>query len=317
MGTLKKKTDKIPPRGKTDKIKRMNVESESEKKLFEFIKSMTGETRRTVLKGWLSRGQVAVNGIVSTNVNTGLQPGDVVELNFTRAFVKFRHPRLKLVYEDRDILVVDKGYGLLSVATDAGKKETTAYSIIRDYVKEQSPDNKVFIIHRLDRETSGLMMFARSPEAKEAMQHNWNNMVLDRRYVAAVEGSPEKDEGIVRSYLGETSQHEMFSSTNPEDGKEAVTRFRVLKKGRIYSLVEYSLDTGRKNQIRIHSKVMGCPIAGDRRYGGHTSPLHRLALHAHTLNFVHPITRKLMKFISPVPGGFIRLTGIRTDSEEQ
>lgn len=290
----------------------MTVEEGDPLTLMDFIIKRTHEEKRSIVKSRLTRGQVAIDGIVFTNVNTPLLPGQTVEINFTRAFVRFSHPRLKLVYEDKDIIVVDKGYGLLSVATAPGKRETTAYSILREYVKSQSPANKIFIVHRLDQDTSGLMMFARTPEAKEAMQHNWNNMVLDRRYVAVVEGAPEKDEGVVKSYLGETSQHEMYSSTNPEDGKEAVTKFKVLRKGRKYSMVEYSLDTGRKNQIRIHSKVMGCPIAGDRRYGGHTSPLHRLALHAQTLNFVHPVTRRLMQFASPVPGGFIRITG-RTD----
>ena len=309
MSRINSKPEKALPKGKEEKIKRMTVEENDPLTLMEFIKSRTGEERRSALKDWLSRGQVAVDGIVTTNVAAPLHAGQRVDLNYTRAFVRFRHPRLRILYEDADIIVVEKGYGLLSVATDPSKKEETAYSILRDYVKSQSPANKVFIIHRLDQATSGVMMFARSAEAKEAMQHNWKNMVLDRRYAAVVEGAPEKEEGVVKSYLGETSAHEMYSSTNPKDGKEAVAPFRVLHKGKFYSLMEYSLDTGRKNQIRIHSKVMGCPIAGDKRYGGHTSPLHRLALHARTLNFVHPVTRRLMQFESPVPGGFYRLAG--------
>jgi 23S rRNA pseudouridine1911/1915/1917 synthase len=151
------------------------------------------------------------------------------------------------------------------------------------------------------------MMFAKSMDAKEAMQHNWNNMVLDRKYVAVVEGSVADDEGVIQSYLGETSQHEVYSSQRPEDGKLAVTRYRVLSRGNGYSLMEYSLDTGRKNQIRVHSRELGHPIAGDRRYGAKASPIARLALHARTLNFVHPITHRQMKFETPIPERFLKL----------
>lgn len=277
--------------------------------LMDFLSAKTGETRRTRLKSWLSHGQVAIDGVVTSQFDAPLEEGRKVELNLTRGFVRFRHPRVKLVYEDDDIIVVEKGYGLLSVATGAGKGETTAYSIVRDYLKEKSAGNKVFIVHRLDRDTTGLLMFAKNPEAKEAMQHNWNNMVLDRKYVAVVEGSPARKEGVIKSYLGETSQHEVYSTADPNGGKEAVTEFRTLKRGKRFSLVEFSLDTGRKNQIRVHAKAMGCPISGDRKYGAGASPLRRLCLHAHTLHFVHPVSRKLMKFTSPMPGGFLRITG--------
>ena len=294
---------------KGDRILKWEYQESDPTSLLDFISRKTGETRRTRLKSWLAHRQIAVNGIVTTQFDFPLAPDCEIALNITRGFVRFRHPRMKLVYEDNDIIVVEKGYGLLSVATGSGKSESTAYSIIRDYLKDVCPSNKVFIIHRLDRDTSGLMMFAKNIQAKETMQHNWNNMVSDRKYVAVVEGCPERKEGIIRSYLGETSQHEVYSSTNPEDGKEAVTQFRTLKAGRQYSLVEFSLDTGRKKQIRVHSKVMGCPISGDRKYGAGTSPLKRLCLHAQTLHFVHPVTHKLMKFSTPVPSGFIRLTG--------
>lgn len=277
--------------------------------LLEFIRSKTGEERHSRLKSWLTHDQLAVDGVVTSKFDYPLPSGASVELNLSRGFVRFKHPRMKLIYEDADILVVEKGYGLLSVATDPGKHETTAYSIMRDYVKSVNPRNKLFIVHRLDKDTSGLMMFAKNIAAKEAMQHNWDNMVLDRRYVAVVEKGPAKQSGIIKSYLGETSQHEVYSSTDPRDGKEAITRFRVLRRGPRFSLVEYTLDTGRKNQIRVHSKVMGCPISGDRRYGASPSPIKRLALHAETLEFVHPSTRKLMKFVSPPPSSFRRLTG--------
>lgn len=262
--------------------------------------------------GFLKRGQVSVNGAVATHFNTPLQEGDTVEVNFSRPFVQFKHPRVQLVYEDEDMIVINKGYGLLSVSRGSDKKELTAYDVVKRYLKELSPSNKVFIIHRLDKDTSGLMMFAKSPEAKEEMQHNWNNMVLDRRYVAVVEGSVDSDSGEIKSYLGETSQHEVYSSQNPEDGKPAITRYKVLARGNGFTLMEFSLDTGRKNQIRVHAaKELRHPVVGDRRYGASMSPIGRLALHARTLNFVHPRTRKLMKFQTPVPEKFQKLIKTR------
>ncbi|MDE6010854.1 MAG: RNA pseudouridine synthase, partial [Muribaculaceae bacterium] len=203
-----------------------------------------------------------------------------------------------------------KGYGLLSVGTGSLKKEETAYNILKQYVKNVNPMNKIFVVHRLDRATSGLMMFAKHPEAQEAMQHNWNNMVIDRKYVAVVEGYVKEDEGVVRSYLGETSRYEVYSSPEPGEGlKLATTNYRVLARGNGYSLLEFSLDTGRKNQIRVHAKEMGHPIVGDRKYGAKASPIGRLALHARTLRFAHPMTRRDMNFETPVPAKFLKMVG--------
>ncbi len=235
-----------------------------------------------------------------------VQPGDEMSVNFTRPFVTFSHPRIRLVYEDDDIIVVHKGSGILSVGTD-NRSDGTAYSIVRNYLKNKDPHLKLFIIHRLDRDTSGLMMFAKNIEAKEAMQHNWNNMVLSRTYVAVVEGKVEEESGTVRSYLAETSQYEVYSTQNPEEGQLAITRYKRLDCRHGYSLMELSLDTGRKNQIRVHMKDLGHPIVGDRKYGAKSSPLRRMALHARTLRFVHPVTRKDMLFETPIPSRFLSL----------
>ena len=183
-------------------------------------------------------------------------------------------------------------------------KEGTVYSLMRAYVKTHDPRKHVFIIHRLDRDTSGLMMLAKSVEAKDALQHNWNNMVLSRKYVAVLEGELESDEGVVKSYLAENSKFEVYSTNNPNEGQLAITNYKVIRRGRGMTLVEVELDTGRKNQIRVHMKDLGHPIVGDRKYGAKPSPIHRLALHAQTLRFVHPITRKDMKFETPIPAKF-------------
>lgn len=260
---------------------------------------------RTDIKSWLRHGQMRIDGTVTTVFNAAVAPGAKVEVNLGRPFVTLRNPRLQLVYEDDDVIVINKGYGLLSVGTQSHRKEESAYSILRDYVKTQDPRNKLYVVHRLDRDTSGLMMFAKSEEAQETLRHNWNNMVLDRLYVALLEGYVKEDSGFVKSRLAENSQFVVYSTENPEEGKLALTRFRVLKRGNGLSLVEFSLDTGRKNQIRVHSSEMGHPISGDRKYGARESRLNRLCLHARTLRFAHPVTRKDMRFELPVPSRFL------------
>lgn len=274
--------------------------------LMPFLLASMPDRKRTTVKDYLRHRQVMVNGRITTLFDNPLAPGDTVRVNTTREFQVFSSPRMQIVYEDDDIIVVNKGYGLLSVSTD-NKREGTAYSLLRDYLKRKDPRNKLFIVHRLDRDTSGLMMFAKSVEAKEAMQHNWNNMVLERRYIALVQGTLEPEEGEIRSYLAENAAHEVYSTPDPTQGQLAVTHYRTIKSRGPYSLVELNLATGRKNQIRVHMKEAGHPIVGDRRYGAESSPLHRLCLHAETLRFVHPVTRRDMNFTQPVPAGFRKL----------
>lgn len=291
-----------------DRIMRRENKGDETVGLMEFALSSISGVKRADVKKWLKFGHFAVDGQVMNAFDAPVAPGSVVELNLARPFVVFRHPRIKLVYEDDDILVVDKGYGLLSVDTETSKKSKidTAYSILREYVKSKHPSNKIFIVHRLDRDTSGLMVFAKTIEAKEAMQHNWNNIVLERKYVALLDGEMEKDSGEIRSHLAETSQHEVYSTDDPAEGKLAVTRYKVRRKGKGHTLAEFSLDTGRKNQIRVHARDLGFPITGDKKYGNGAGPLHRLALHAETLRFAHPITRLDMNFTSQVPSQFYK-----------
>lgn len=285
-----------------DNISELANTSDQPIPLLEFLRSNLPQLSRTSVKALLKYDQIRLEGTVTNQFDIPVAPGQTISINFSRPWQTLSNPRLRIVYEDDDIIVVNKGYGLLSVGTD-NKKEGTAYSILRDYLKRLNPANKLFIVHRLDQHTSGLMLFAKSIKAKEAMQHNWNNMVLDRRYAAIVEGCPEPAEGVRRSRLLENAQHLMYSTDDPK-GLEAVTRYKVLKSRNGYSLVDVSLDTGRKNQIRVHMHDMGTPIAGDRRYGAKTSPIHRLALHARTLRFVHPMTHKDMNFSIPLPASF-------------
>jgi 23S rRNA pseudouridine1911/1915/1917 synthase len=274
-----------------------------EAKLLEFLFASMPEKKRTAVKELLKYNQVMVDGEVTSQFDQPLQPGMTVSVNFSRPFVVFYNRRIKLVYEDDDIIVVNKGYGLLSMGNDK-IKEGTAYSIIREYLKTKDPRNKLFIVHRLDQHTSGLMVFAKSIEAKENLQHNWNNMVLRRQYVCVVEGKLNPPEGEVRGMLAENAQHMVYVTDDPKVGKPALTRYSTLTSANGYTLVEVQLETGRKNQIRVHMKELGHPIAGDRKYGAKSSPINRLCLHARTLRFVHPITKQLMDFSTPVPNSF-------------
>lgn len=277
-----------------------------ESTLMQCLEAKLTDHKRTSIKALMKYNQVALNSMPTSQFDQPVHAGDTLSVNFTRPFVVFSHPRIKLVYEDNDIIVINKGSGILSVSTD-NVKDGTAYSILRDYLKKKDPRLMLFVVHRLDRDTSGLMMFAKNVEAKEAMQHNWNNMVLGRRYVAVVEGKVEQEGGVVKSYLAETSQFEVYSTQNPDEGQLAITRFKRLQCNNGYSLMELSLDTGRKNQIRVHMKDLGHPIVGDRKYGAKASPIHRLGLHARTLHFAHPVTKKEMLFETPIPSRFLSL----------
>lgn len=290
----------LPSAGRPDIIRTFEVKEPED--LLPFLGRVLPQYKRTALKQMLAHKQVRAGGNVTTRATQPLEPGTKVEVNLSREFREFTHRRLRIVYEDDDIIVVNKGYGLLSIGDDTGRERETAYSILRDYLKWAHPGNKLFIVHRLDRDTTGLMVFAKTLEAKEALQHNWNNMVLERKYVCLVEGAPEPAEGVVRTRLAENSRHEVYAlPADADEGQLAVTRYRTLGSLRGLTMVECELDTGRKNQIRVHMKELGTPISGDRRYGGHPSPLHRMCLHALSLRFVHPATRRDMRFTTPNP----------------
>ena len=272
--------------------------------LMQFVADEYPGAKRTDIKKWLKFGHLSVDGVITSAFDAPVAPGAEVLINLSRPFPRFHHPRIEIVYEDDDVLVINKGYGLLSIATASHKKEEDAYSILKDYVKNVDPRNRLYVVHRLDRDTSGLMMFAKSEQAQEVLRHNWNNMILERLYVAVLEGNLENDRGYVKSRLAENSRYVVYSTENPDEGRLAVTHYEVLARGNGYTLAQFSLDTGRKNQIRVHAHDLGHPIAGDRKYGAKTSPLHRLALHARTLRFAHPVTRKDMHFTTPIPPKF-------------
>ncbi len=287
-----------------DRVLRFVNKGDEIQPLMSFVTQMMPDAKRNDIKKWLRYGHLMVGGVVMTAFDAPVAPSEEVALNLTRPFPVFHHPRIQIIYEDDDVLVINKGYGLLSVGTNSHKREENAYDIMREYVKNVDPRNKLWVVHRLDRHTTGLMMFAKSERANEVLRHNWNNIILERLYVAVLEGYLEQDKGYVKSRLAENSQFVVYSTDAPGEGRLAVTHYEVMGRGNGYTLAHFSLDTGRKNQIRVHAADMGHPIAGDRKYGAQTSPINRLALHAQTLRFAHPVTKKDMNFQSPVPREF-------------
>lgn len=214
------------------------------------------------------------------------------------------HPRgLSILYEDHDILVVDKVNGLLTVSTEK-VKENTAFYLLNEYVRKGNSKsrNRVFIVHRLDRETSGVLVFAKNEPAKRYLQDTWED--VKKTYYAVVHGSLPKKEDVITSYLAENRAHKMYSVEDPKKGKLARTGYKVLKESKQYSLLEIDLITGRKNQIRVHFSELGCPVVGDKRYGEKEKGIKRLALHAASLTIAHPATKERMTFETKVPAYF-------------
>ena len=227
---------------------------------------------------------------------------DTVLISHERGRPAFNSPYLRIVWEDESLIVIDKRDGLLSVS-DSVAQERTAWAILSAYVREQDPRNRIFVLHRLDRGTSGLMMFARNKGVQEKMREGWADIVTRRSYVAVVEGVPEPAEDTLRNFLAENSRMKVYC-TDALHGKEAVTHYRVLKAASDCALVEFTLETGRKNQIRAQMEAFGHPIAGDPKYGAQTDPAERLMLHACRLWFIHPETGREMRFDTPIPAVF-------------
>ncbi len=274
--------------------------------LLQFLIEKFPEKSRTAIKSLLAHKQITVDDMVTTKFDHPLKRGQKVFLNKKRSDEKPRFRGLRIVHEDADIIVIDKVSGLLSMASET-EKQKTAYSMLSEYVKKTNPKNLIFIVHRLDRDTSGLMMFAKSKRVQEVLQQDWNNAIIERSYIAVVEGCVETTEGTVTSWLKENKAMVMYSSQAPDDGQKAVTHYKVLKSNKLFSMLDVKLETGRKNQIRVHMKDIGFPVTGDKKYGGKLNPIGQMGLHARVLAFKHPVTGKAFRFGTPIPGKFLKL----------
>lgn len=270
--------------------------------LMEFLMKKMAGISRTRVKALLTNRVVLVDNTIQTLYNYPLQPGMCVQISREKHKHEFHHPMLKILYEDAYIIVVEKKEGLLSVATER-QKERTAQHILNEYVKRIHKGNRIYVVHRLDRETSGIMMYAKDEKTQHTLRDNWHDLVRDRRYVTIVQGEMEQDEGTVCSWL---TDRKLYVSSSPTDdgGKYSVTHYHTIKRANGFSLLELQLETGRKNQIRVHMQSLGHPVAGDERYGCEMNPLGRLALHAFKLCFYHPVTHEWMEFETPYPTPF-------------
>lgn len=270
------------------------------------MQKMDGISRNKV-KALLTNRVVLVNNVITTQYNYALMPGMKVQISKSKNTKELNNPMLKIVYEDAYIIVVEKKEGLLSVSTEK-QKERTAQHILNEYVKRQHRFNRVFVVHRLDRETSGLMMYAKDEKTQHTLRDNWHQIVTDRRYVSLVEGDMEREAGTMESWLTDKKLYVASSPYDDGTGKYAITHYKTIKRANGYSLMELKLETGRKNQIRVHMSKLGHPVAGDERYGATTNPINRLALHAFKLCFHHPVTGELLQFETPYPSNFRAIT---------
>ena len=260
---------------------------------------------KTKTKAILQGRGIKVNGKVTTQFDFQLKPGMKVAVSQTKKNDKFKSRYVKIVYEDNWLVVVEKNIGILSMA--AGHKSLNVKSVLDDYFKKAGKKCRAHVVHRLDRDTSGLMVYAKDMDTEQVFEHNWHNIVYDRRYVAVVSGEVIDDEGTIASWLKDNKAYVTYSSPIDNGGKYAVTHYHVLDRTTEHSLVEYQLETGRKNQIRVHSSDMGHPVCGDVKYGNGDDPLHRLCLHAYVLCFWHPRTHERMEFFTPIPTQFRQL----------
>lgn len=268
------------------------------------LEAMENRSRNSV-KSILARGQVSVNDRSTTKHNYQLEAGQTVSILKNKVAAKVnKMSGFSIIHEDKDIIVINKDAGLLSIAS-AREKNLTAYSQLMEYVRIENPKNRIFVVHRLDRDTSGVMVFAKDETVKRKLQDNWKTVVKERTYTALVEGTVKKTEDTITSWLRESKTLVVYSSPKPNDGLHAVTHYQTIQSSSKYSLLKVNLETGRKNQIRVHMQDIGHPIVGDKKYGANTNPIGRLGLHASVLAFEHPKTGELLHFEAPIPEVFI------------
>lgn len=278
---------------------------DKDNELMKFLMEKMPQNSRNNIKSLLTQRRVMVDDVIVSQYNAPLKEGQIVSITKTK-ITKHKLEGVYIVYEDNDILVVEKERGILSVATQ-NEREKTAYNILKNYLKEKNPKDKIFVVHRLDRDTSGVMIFAKSEKAQDILQTTWNDSVKERTYVALVEGNVKKDSDTIISYLAENKAMITYSTDNEEEGKKAVSHYKVLKRNKNYSLLEVNIETGRKNQIRVHMQDLRHSVVGDKKYGSTKNPIKRLGLHAHTIVFKHPITKEVLSFTSKIPEAFLSL----------
>ena len=273
--------------------------------LLQILQKQFQDSSKTTLRQMLQAGRVRVNGEVEKDAKREVAHGEVVDV-VSKAVARQLPPGLTILHEDADVIVVLKANGLLTVATER-ERETTAQAHLNAYLGAKRREERIHVVHRLDRETSGVLVFAKNFHARERLKEQFAEHSVDRVYVAVVEGVIDPPSGTIRSHLFERPDLKMVSVEPRADAKLAVTHYRTIKSNAKYSMLEVTLETGRKNQIRAHLSETGHPVIGDRMYGATSNPIDRLALHARLLGFVHPTTEKKLTFSTPLPSSFGQL----------
>lgn len=280
------------------------IEVEYDAPLLEYLQKNV-KMSRNKLKDTLQGRGIRVGGKTVTQFDYPLKRGMKLAISKSKRNDTFKSKWVKIVYEDRYLVVVEKMPGILSMA--GAHTTLNVKSVLDDYFHRTRQKCRAHTVHRLDRDTSGLMVYAKDMETEQILEHNWHDIVYDRRYVAVVSGEMEEDNGTVANWLKDNKAYVTFSSPYDNGGKYAVTHFQTLERTTEQSLVEFKLETGRKNQIRVHCADLGHPVCGDVKYGNGDDPIHRLCLHAYMLCFYHPATNEPMEFTTPIPTQFRKL----------
>lgn len=256
---------------------------------------------KTKIRNLVKYGNVTIDGAIAQRVDLEMQAGQVVEIQRSKRASNSALP-FRILFEDQYLLIVEKPIGVLSMSKYEDKSDTFLYAVNQALRHRPPQQRRAYLVHRLDREASGIMVFAFSPEIKRAMQDNWDK--TEKHYYALVEGRPPQKEGVIKSWLREDRIFKVYSCPEGPNAKYAVTHYRQIKEYSKYTLLEVRLETGRKNQIRVHLSEMGCPIVGDKKYGAKGNPIQRLGLHAFSFAFDHPVTGERMKFQISAPKSF-------------
>lgn len=291
-------------KSKKKRISEFKVDKPAE--LLSFLIIILKDYTRSKIKSMLAHKQFMVGDKIITQFNYPLKIGDVVKVSWDDAFRELKYQGVKVIFEDDDIIVVEKKGGILSISA-AKSKAPTVYKILLHHVQLENPTASVFVVHRLDKDASGLMVFAKNKNSQVAFQKDWDKTVSKRKYIAVAQGTIENDEATISNLIKENKAMVMYVTTNPKDAKNAVSHYKVIKKNEFYSLVEIWQDTERKNQARVHFKSIGHPIAGDKKYESTENPIGRMALHLKVLTFIHPTTKKEVVFETKVPDDFLRV----------
>lgn len=284
------------------KEKKQSFVVDSEMSLLDAIYKFKKDLSKKSIKNYIKNKMVMVNNMTITNSSYIVNCNDIILISYEKKVIP--NYDLDILYEDEYLIAINKPSGLLAIANDK-EKEITAYRMVSDYVKTNNKKNFIFVVHRLDQDTSGILLFCKNEKIRDKMQENWNKIVKTRGYIAIVDGKLSGS-GTFHSFLMENKKQFVYSSKNGM-GKEAITHYNVIKSNNNYSKIQVFIDTGRRNQIRVHFSEHGYPIVGDKKYRCKTNPVKRLCLHANILEFVHPVSKKIISIKCDVPNEFNKL----------